>query len=43
LACPVEDHRVFALKLYEPDFEAVVMPFDKILDAVQNGWSRRGC
>src|SRR3989440_8122660 len=26
-----------ALKLYEPDFEAVVMPFDKILDAVQNG------
>ncbi len=25
-----------SLKLYEPDFEAVVMPFDKILDAVQN-------
>jgi 1,4-dihydroxy-6-naphthoate synthase len=25
-----------ALKLYEPDFEPVVMPFDKILDAVQN-------
>src|SRR5215510_4051685 len=25
-----------ALKLFEPDFEAVVMPFDKILDAVQN-------
>jgi 1,4-dihydroxy-6-naphthoate synthase len=24
-----------SLKLYEPDFEAVVMPFDKILDAVQ--------
>jgi len=24
------------LKLYEPDFEPVVMPFDKILDAVQN-------
>ena len=24
------------LKLFEPDFEAVVMPFDKILDAVQN-------
>src|SRR6202790_2323713 len=23
------------LKLFEPDFEAVVMPFDKILDAVQ--------
>src|SRR5215475_14567599 len=26
-----------ALKLFEPDFEAVVMPFDKILDAVQDG------
>jgi len=25
-----------SLKLYEPDFEAVVMPFDKILDAVQD-------
>lgn len=25
-----------SLKLFEPDFEAVVMPFDKILDAVQN-------
>src|ERR1700748_2298488 len=25
-----------SLKLYEPNFEAVVMPFDKILDAVQN-------
>src|SRR5262249_57706010 len=25
-----------ALKLYEPEFEAVVMPFDKILDAVQD-------
>jgi len=24
------------LKLFEPDFEAVVMPFDKILEAVQN-------
>src|SRR5262247_1591430 len=24
-----------SLKLYEPDFAAVVMPFDKILDAVQ--------
>jgi 1,4-dihydroxy-6-naphthoate synthase len=24
------------LKLYEPDFEAIVMPFDKILEAVQN-------
>ena len=26
-----------SLKLFEPDFEAVVMPFDKILDAVQDG------
>jgi 1,4-dihydroxy-6-naphthoate synthase len=25
-----------ALKLYEPDFEPVVMPFDKIMEAVQN-------
>src|SRR6516165_10406283 len=25
-----------ALKLYEPDFEAVVMPFDKIIEAVRN-------
>src|SRR6202162_6233441 len=25
-----------SLKLYEPNFEAVVMPFDKILDAVQD-------
>ena len=25
-----------SLKLYEPDFEAVVMPFDKIIDAVQD-------
>lgn len=25
-----------ALKLYEPNFEPVVMPFDKIMDAVQN-------
>jgi 1,4-dihydroxy-6-naphthoate synthase len=24
------------LKLFEPEFEAVVMPFDKIIDAVQN-------
>ena len=24
------------LKLYEPDFDAVVMPFDKIIDAVRN-------
>lgn len=25
------------MKLFEPDFEPVVVPFDKILDAVQNG------
>ena len=25
-----------SLKLYEPDFEAVVMPFDKIIEAVKN-------
>jgi 1,4-dihydroxy-6-naphthoate synthase len=25
-----------SLKLYEPNFEAIVMPFDKILDAVQD-------
>src|ERR1700752_149950 len=25
-----------SLKLYQPDFEAVVMPFDKILEAVKN-------
>ena len=25
-----------ALKLYQPDFEAVVMPFDKIIEAVKN-------
>src|SRR5437870_6545018 len=31
-----------ALKLYEPDFEAVGMPFDKILDAVQNGLVEAG-
>jgi 1,4-dihydroxy-6-naphthoate synthase len=24
------------MKLYEPDFEAIVMPFDKIVEAVQN-------
>jgi 1,4-dihydroxy-6-naphthoate synthase len=26
-----------AMRLYEPNFEAVVLPFDKILDAVQDG------
>ena len=26
-----------SLKLYEPEFEAVVMPFDKIIEAVKNG------
>jgi len=25
-----------SLKLYHPDFEAVVMPFDKIIEAVKN-------
>ena len=31
------------LKLFEPDFEAVVMPFDKIIEAVGQKWSRRDC
>jgi 1,4-dihydroxy-6-naphthoate synthase len=31
-----------ALKLFEPNFEAVVMPFDKILDAVQKGLVEAG-
>jgi 1,4-dihydroxy-6-naphthoate synthase len=31
-----------ALRLYEPRFEAVPTPFDKILDAVQNGSVRAG-
>jgi 1,4-dihydroxy-6-naphthoate synthase len=31
-----------ALKLYEPDFEAVVMPFDKIIDAVQSNLVEAG-
>jgi 5,8-dihydroxy-2-naphthoate synthase len=30
------------LKLFEPKFEAVVMPFDKILDAVQKGLVEAG-
>ncbi len=30
------------LKLFEPNFEAVVMPFDKILDAVQKGLVEAG-
>jgi 1,4-dihydroxy-6-naphthoate synthase len=30
------------LKLYEPDFEPVVMPFDKIIDAVQNNLVEAG-
>jgi 1,4-dihydroxy-6-naphthoate synthase len=30
------------LKLYEPDFEPVVIPFDKILDAVQNNLVEAG-
>ncbi len=31
-----------ALRLFEPNFEAVVMPFDKILDAVQKGLVEAG-
>jgi 1,4-dihydroxy-6-naphthoate synthase len=31
-----------ALKLYEPEFEPVVMPFDKIIDAVQNNLVEAG-
>jgi 1,4-dihydroxy-6-naphthoate synthase len=31
-----------SLKLYEPDFEPVVMPFDKIIDAVQNNLVEAG-
>ena len=31
-----------ALKLYEPNFEPVVMPFDKIIDAVQNNLVEAG-
>ena len=30
-----------ALKIFEPDFEAVVVPFDKILETVQE--RRRRC
>ena len=30
------------LKLFEPNFEAVVMPFDKIIDAVQNNLVEAG-
>jgi 1,4-dihydroxy-6-naphthoate synthase len=30
------------LKLYEPDFEPVVMPFDKVLDTVLSGEVRAG-
>jgi len=30
------------LKLYEPNFEPVVMPFDKIIDAVQNNLVEAG-
>jgi Predicted periplasmic solute-binding protein len=30
------------LKLYEPDFEPVVMPFDKVLDAVLSGKVKAG-
>jgi 1,4-dihydroxy-6-naphthoate synthase len=30
------------MKLFEPDFEAVVMPFDKIMEAVKNGMVEAG-
>src|SRR6266699_1655334 len=30
------------LKIFEPDFEAVIVPFDKILDTVQNGAADAG-
>jgi 1,4-dihydroxy-6-naphthoate synthase len=30
------------LKIFEPDFEAVVVPFDKILETVQNGGADAG-
>ncbi len=29
-----------ALKIFEPDFETVVVPFDKILETVQSGVAR---
>lgn len=31
-----------SLKIFEPDFEAVVVPFDKILDTVQGGFADAG-
>lgn len=31
-----------AMKIYEPDFEPIVVPFDKILDAVQDGAAEAG-
>ena len=31
-----------ALKVFEPDFEPVIVPFDKILEAVQNGAAEAG-
>ena len=32
-----------ALRLYEPDFEYVVVPFDEIQQAVLDGKARPGC
>jgi 1,4-dihydroxy-6-naphthoate synthase len=38
IAIPGEMTSAFlALKIYEPNFEYIVVPFDKIIDAVQNG------
>jgi 1,4-dihydroxy-6-naphthoate synthase len=31
-----------ALKLFQPDFEAVILPFDQIMDAVQKGEAEAG-
>jgi 1,4-dihydroxy-6-naphthoate synthase len=31
-----------SLKIFEPDFEAIVVPFDKILETVQNGGAEAG-
>jgi len=38
IAIPGEMTSAFlALKIYEPNFEYIIVPFDKIIDAVQNG------
>ena len=31
-----------SLKIFEPDFEAIIVPFDKILETVQNGGAEAG-